>query len=407
MPAPQLAILADDLTGAADTGGSFGGAGLATAAPFCDAPLPPVDVLSISSECRDIDECDVPARMQNALSQAMSHGSPERWYKKIDSGLRGHPGLEIALTMESQGFASAIIAPALPAEARITKEGRVYVHGLPLHTTPLGGGGSSFLVERLQGHTEAKIVWIGLDVVRQGSDALLEMIVATGEGWIIVDATTDDDLLIIAEAAVHLPDALLVGSAGFASALMHVLPLEPRAPKPPPPRTANLPILTVAGTRHEATLRQIDHARRAGMPVIQPQAIDRIWTRDEIADLSERVSRSLAGGFDTILSITGCPASKLPGTLLDRQLAAVAAIPSREGLTGGLFLTGGDTAAAVCTELDARFLWLRGEVLPAIPWGTLGAGPLQHLPIVTKAGSFGGPDAITTSTAFLRGLADL
>jgi uncharacterized protein YgbK (DUF1537 family) len=75
------------------------------------------------------------------------------------------------------------------------------------------------------------------------------------------------------------------------------------------------------------------------------------------------------------------------------------------GIVGGLMLTGGDTAAAVCTRLDAEFLWLRGEVLPAMPWATLGAGPLQDFPIVTKAGSFGGPDAITTSAAFLRRLA--
>jgi uncharacterized protein YgbK (DUF1537 family) len=407
MPAPQLVILADDLTGAADTGGSFGGAGMATAAPFCDSPLPPVDVLAISSECRDIDECDVPARMQAVLSQAVSLGQPERWYKKIDSGLRGHPGLEIALTMESQGFTTAIIAPALPAEGRVTLEGRVYVHGLPLHTTPLGEGASSFIVERLQGHTDAKIVWIGLDVVRRGAEALLQTILSTGEGWIIIDATTDEDLLSIAGAAARLPDVLLAGSAGFASALMQVLPLEPRAPQPPPPRTADLPMLTVAGTRHDGTLRQIEHARRAGMTVIRPPDVDRTWTRDEIAKLSDRVSRSLASGLDTILTITGCPPSKLPGTQLDEQLAAVAAIPCMAGMTGSLMLTGGDTAAAVCARLDARFLWLRGEVLPAIPWATLGTGPLQHLPIVTKAGSFGGPEAITTSAAFLRGLAHL
>jgi uncharacterized protein YgbK (DUF1537 family) len=407
MPAPQLVIIADDLTGAADTGGSFGGAGLVTVAPFCDARLPAVDVLAISSECRDIDECDVPARMQDALRQAQSLGRPERWYKKIDSALRGHPGLEIALTMESQGFTTAIIAPALPAEGRVTKEGRVYVHGLPLQTTPLGEGASSFIVERLRGHTDAKIVWIGLDDVRQGADAMAQTIVSTGEAWIIIDATTDEDLLNIAGAATQFPAALLAGSAGFASALMHVLPLESRASEPPPPRIADLPVLTVAGTRHEATARQIRHAEMEGMTVIRPDQIERCWTRDEIASLRDRVARSLSDGADTILTITGSGMTSVPGHQLADQLATVAAGTALEGMAGGLFLTGGDVAAAVCARLEVDYLWLRGEVLPAIPWATLGTGPLERLPIVTKAGSFGGSEAITASAAFLRSLAVL
>jgi len=405
MTAPQLVIVADDLTGAADTGGSFASAGLVTAVPLRDSAAPAVDVLSLSSECRDIDKRDVPDRVQKTLQQAVSRGRPHRWYRKIDSAMRGHPGLEIALTMDSQGFSTAIIAPALPSEGRITIEGRVYVHGLLLHTTTLGAGlSTSFVIKQLREHTDARIVWIGLDSVRKGAEPLLETITATGEGLIVIDAASDEDLLTIAEAATRLPGTLLAGSAGFATALMHRLPLESRAPQPPAPALNGRPVLTISGTRHEATARQISFAAEAGMTVIRPEHIDRQWTGGEIASLRDEVTKSLAEGNDTILTITGCRSSSVPGHQLTEQLASTAADPCLRGMVGGLILTGGDVAAAVCARLDVDFLWLRGEVLPAIPCATLGSGPLENLPIVTKAGSFGQSDAITKSAEFLRGL---
>jgi uncharacterized protein YgbK (DUF1537 family) len=65
-------------------------------------------------------------------------------------------------------------------------------------------------------------------------------------------------------------------------------------------------------------------------------------------------------------------------------------------------LTGGDVAAAVCRLLGVRSIWLRGEVMPAIPWATIAGDYANGLPIVTKAGSFGSPDAIWTGIEFLR-----
>jgi uncharacterized protein YgbK (DUF1537 family) len=66
-----------------------------------------------------------------------------------------------------------------------------------------------------------------------------------------------------------------------------------------------------------------------------------------------------------------------------------------------MILTGGDVAGAVCARLDADAIWLGGEVLPAIPWGTLAGGIRPGLPIVTKAGSFGDELAMVESVAFL------
>ena len=68
---------------------------------------------------------------------------------------------------------------------------------------------------------------------------------------------------------------------------------------------------------------------------------------------------------------------------------------------GGLVLTGGDVAAAVCAALGATALWLGGEIAPGIPWGVLAGGRLHATPIATKAGSFGADDTLRSCIDYL------
>jgi 4-hydroxythreonine-4-phosphate dehydrogenase len=406
MAAPAIVILADDLTGAADSAGAFAAAGLVTAIPLCDAPTPSADVLAVSSECRDVAECDVEARNRVALARARAAGAPRLWYRKIDSVLRGHPGLEIALTMQALGLQRAICAPALPAEGRVTRDARVYVHGLPLHTMTLGVGvRTSFIVDHFRQAVTGRIGVVHLDTVRRGEEALAAGIDAFSDALVIIDAETDADLGTIARVAVALRETLLVGSAGLASAMRCVLPAGPGAPSPPPIRRTGRPTLAIAGSRHEATARQIDRAAGAGVPVVAPSTIEDLSDPARFAELQEAIASRLVAGSDVIVTTAGCPPSSLPGHLIAEHLARLAAVPCRKGLVGGLFLTGGDVAAAVCETLGVDFLWLRGEVTPAIPWGDLGSGPLANLPIVTKAGSFGPPDVLLRSIALLHAVA--
>ena len=59
-----------------------------------------------------------------------------------------------------------------------------------------------------------------------------------------------------------------------------------------------------------------------------------------------------------------------------------------------LVLSGGDTAALVCRTLDVRAIDLKGEIAPGIPCGILVGGPFDGMPVVTKSGGFGLPDAL-------------
>jgi D-threonate/D-erythronate kinase len=77
-------------------------------------------------------------------------------------------------------------------------------------------------------------------------------------------------------------------------------------------------------------------------------------------------------------------------------LAAVDAMPEI------LLLSGGDTASAVCRQAGARRIDLCGEVLAGVPWGILRCGRFDGIPVVTKSGGFGAPDALIRIAEFFE-----
>ena len=83
------------------------------------------------------------------------------------------------------------------------------------------------------------------------------------------------------------------------------------------------------------------------------------------------------------------------------RMAQVVAAPEVKDQVGGLVLTGGDIAAAVCAALDVSVLWLKGEISPGLPWGVLEGGSLHGSLVATKAGSFGRADALLVCIDYL------
>ena len=71
---PQLVIVADDLTGAADTGACFASAGFATVVPLSGTPIPDADVVALSTDSRDMSASDA----ARAVSAAIARVSPRR-----------------------------------------------------------------------------------------------------------------------------------------------------------------------------------------------------------------------------------------------------------------------------------------------------------------------------------------
>lgn len=399
----QFAILADDLTGAADSGAPFALAGLLTlvlvpGAPSLAAAPQQGDVLVVSTESRHLDQEQAMARVRVAAGRVRE----AVWvYKKIDSTLRGHPGPELAALMDSLGVEQALVAPAFPAQGRTTRGGRQLVNGVPLEETPFGGeGASSDLLAVFRRGTAAAEGWnrqvrlLGLSTVRLGVAAVCEVLKRPGPGVGVADAETDADLGIIAEAAVACRVRLLCGSAGLARALAQRFPLTRAAQIPELRPWPSGPVLVVAGSRHPRTLRQVEVARQHGVAVVHPAPALLAMDGEAVETSASKVAALLASGRDVILTTAGLSDSPMAGHAVAARLAQVVRALVADGRVGQLVLTGGDIAAAVCAALEASTIWLRGEVQPGVAWGVPVDGARPGLPIVTKAGGFGSDDAL-------------
>jgi uncharacterized protein YgbK (DUF1537 family) len=385
----RLAILADDLTGAADAGGGFARAGLTTTLVFGGDPAHDAEVLVRSTGSRGL-----PVEEAVAVNREMAAGIPEHalTYKKIDSMLRGHPCAELGAVLDGRNEWRALVAPALPVQRRTTVGGYQRI------------GGSSRTVDLMATfgyRPDLPAKRIDLWTVQQGGDAVTRAIEMAGSGLLVADAVTDADLAAIAHGVLTSGIRVVAGTAGLA--LQLAVALSGNREAGPAPALRSVPVLVVAASRHPATAAQVDALAAAAVAVGRPsQALLDGDEPDHIPVVRE-MDGMLAAGRSVVLTTVGTEASRRGGAFVSAKLAEIVAGVAQRHEIGGLVLTGGDVAAAVLARLGAREIALGGEVRPAIPWGTVRSGLLPDIPVVTKAGSFGDPDALLDSLRFLRG----
>ncbi|MFT4041259.1 MAG: four-carbon acid sugar kinase family protein, partial [Thermomicrobiales bacterium] len=330
----MLAIVADDLTGAADTSACFADAGWRTVIPFTAVAPGDVDVLALSTESRDMAAFEAAEAVNRAILR-MAANSPPRWvYKKVDSAMRGHPRDELLAAMNAVGTRRALVAPALPAEGRTTRGGRQYINGLPLQASSLGSPhGASSLLDLFANDHDLPVIHLPLGLVRQHPAAVSEWLSGEEDGILVADAETDADLDTLARAAAASSLRVLCGAAGFARRLAVALPPGPRRPPLP---GAERPILVVAGSQHASTRRQLEVLAEAGAAIVQlPQAaIDD--PASSLTDAITAVASHLAAGRTTAVTTVGLTPSASGERTVAARLAEAATAPGVRERAGGL-----------------------------------------------------------------------
>ena len=379
-------ILADDLTGACDTGAGFARRGLAAVALLdASAAFPPADVLVLSTESRYLPEAQAVRAVRQAAQRVRALGGLV--YKKINSTLRGHPGPEFAALLESLFSAGepprALIAPAFPAQQRVTRGGQVWVAGSRLEETLFGGEAPRGDLRQIFASQRC----LPLEVLRGDPSAALARLRQPGL-W-LADAETEEDLrqLAVLGLASHMP--VWCGSAGLARALGQQL--APLASRSRPERPAG-PLLVVAGSQHPATVQQLQALQSLGVGLLSLRAEH--LDAPPPAELAWRAAQQLAAGQAVALCARDLPPAA-PDQTVARTLAALTAEVLRSFRPIGLLaLTGGDTAAAVCAVLGCTQLRLVDEAQPGLALGQMLDGRAAGLNVVTKAGGFGDANAL-------------
>jgi uncharacterized protein YgbK (DUF1537 family) len=395
---PRLLVMADDLTGALDTGVQFASAGVRTTVVThrylarslwsCEAP-----VLVVDTESRHLAPSQAGLRVASCVRAGRGRGV-DCFYKKTDSTLRGNVGAELEALLAASGERELFFVPSLPKAGRVTRSGVPWVNGIPLHESsfardprdPIRGTSIQGIIGS-QSRVPVAIVGRGVGAVPAPAGRDRPLIVA-------FDAETDDDLEAIAGrlAGRGIPH-LTAGSSGFAGFLpgLYRLPTGSLAAV-----TLRPPLLIVSGSLHERSLDQLFHAelRGAASMDVDPQGAARLAWRREATQTA--VGQIRKGGTAIVRCRPG------PGTpVRDAEALAwnmgklVRAIADATAVrTVAVF--GGDTTLGVVTALNVRSL----EPVREICQGTvvsrvfLQRGVAAGFHLVTKAGGFGPVDVI-------------
>jgi uncharacterized protein YgbK (DUF1537 family) len=417
-------IIADDLTGGADTGVQFTKRGLTThlTSLSIDFELDPAvlerDVLVISTDSRGLS----PHRAKEAVRRALQKVDPATFpivYKKIDSTLRGNIGYEVDTVMDLAGLEAGFLAPAFPEVGRMVVGGIMLVGGTPVGLTEAAQDAvspvnESYVHRLIERQSTFKVGWVDLVQVAAPGDRLGKAVqreLERGARILVFDAFSRRDLAQIVAAAFRMArPPLLIGSAGLAGEVAQRLaaagPAGGDRRQGEGRREAPRHFLILSGSLSSVTRKQVDFLMRAkavnGFELDGSVLLgDGPRRRERQEDLAARVGAALQQGHVLVstcaeqleaasdapihLRITEC----LGG--LVRLVLEHAGLPEGEVV---LFVTGGDTALGVFRMLGAVGLDIDSEVLDGIALSRLVGGGYAGLPVITKAGAFGSADAL-------------
>jgi D-threonate/D-erythronate kinase len=411
IPPPEsalLAVIADDLTGAADAAIQFRRIGapvlLVSHRHLASLGLEyPGATLAVSTDSRHLSPAAAAARVRR-VGLSLQELGPRQVYKKIDSCLRGNIGAEVDELLDLLGCASAFIAPAFPAQGRATLHDIHFIRGVPLAASdlardpvsPIRDSRLSELIARQSRHPVGRIDLTEFDGGPGRLQQATEHLLRQGRRVIVFDTTSQQHLDSIAcLARDHFPRTLLAGSAGLALALAQCLPTRQES-RPWRGYLTGQRVLFVCGSGSEVLREQVEAlVKEAGVPrqVLDPD----LWVDGR---------NELAGAVILQLAPVAAEGSKVSRVSPDQALGVLTAVSAeaiRRHRPEALFLCGGDTAAGVLDAVGAAGVWLQAEILPGLVQGIIKGGDCDGLTVVTKPGAFGDRDTLWRLYAILTG----
>ena len=358
----MIAVIADDLTGAAELGGIGLRHGLKTEISTVVPSATTADLLVIAADSRSKEETAAVDEMTNLTRQLRSL-QPKWVYKKTDSVLRGHVIAEINAHLQALDLQSALLVPANPYLGRTIRDGKYYLDGQPIHKSafsidPEFPIGSSDLKDMLRAPAH----------VRKTTEEL------PTEGIVVGEVQENADLESWARRIS--PGTLAAGAAGFFSAL-----LDARVSKALPPNDRPLlgsPLFFISGTTFESNRAAIRRQAAVGGPVsYMPDTPDDAW-EDGVIRLLQQEQKAVIAVDDSRHDLTALQLRKTMATAVTHIL--------QKFLPAELFIEGGATAYAILQQTGWHTFVPEQELAPGVVRMSVPAAP--GIFITVKPGSY-------------------
>lgn len=404
----RLLIIADDFTGAIDTGVQLAAKGANTRVMTRpDIDLRTVDervqVLVLDMETRHISARDAYHAVYHIVSQSMEMGIPYI-YKKTDSALRGNIGAELSALLDASGVAHLPFLPAFPQIGRTTENGIHYINGVPVDQSVFGDDPFEPVMVSdvtkligLQSQASVETVPVG-EFHREGKQIQ------------VYDALTAEDLVKVGEwLAENGQLQVAAGCAGFGSILPRLIGLEGS--------TGQLPhldsrLLVLCGSVNPVTREQLEMAEQNGFVRIRltpEQKLTPGYFDTEPGKAMLDTMRKVLAGHPHVIIDTNDPGgneatmswAQRHGLSIDDVRMRISSVLGNIMLRlfdspdlGTLLVTGGDTLLQCMNSVN---------VYELVPVGELFTGTVlssftirgRTKQVISKSGGFGEPTLLT------------
>lgn len=404
-----LLIIADDFTGALDTGVQFAARGIKTRVVVgADAALTHqnADVLVVDTETRHLPAAQAYAAVEGLVQRAKYAGFAYL-YKKTDSALRGNVGAELTALLSASGSRQLAFLPAFPQMNRVTKNGVQYIDGVPVTESPFG-------VDPFEPVRHAAVT----DLLAEQTDlpaASFPALAADGsvpaeDGILVFDAATVDELRSTGRALLNNGGLrVLAGCAGFGAVLPELLGLGGADVTCPAldPR-----LLVICGSVNAITLAQLDKAEQAGFTRLRLTPHQKLmpdyWRSADGRMTLDHIEETLAAHPYNIIETndeggnepTATAADALGLTREEMRVRIASGVGQLVGAlfaspaVGTLLLTGGDTLLQCMNSVGVHELEPICEMEHGVVLARFGCGGTTRY-VITKSGGFGQADLLT------------
>ena len=402
----DLFIIADDFTGALDTGVQFAARGVPTRVvtnPRADLASAGAGarVLVMDAETRHLSPLQAYETVHRAVTQAMALGV-KYVYKKTDSALRGNIGAELTAVLNATGCRALPFLPAFPRIGRTTRGGVHYVDGLPVAQ---GVFGRDPFEPVMESNVERLIhLQCGTPVRSFGANPGAEAL-AGAEGLLVIDAQSDDDLM---NAGRTLQRAGLMrvsaGCAGFGAVAQELLGLAGGEAPGVPKMDGGL--LVICGSVNPITLRQLDCAEAAGFSRMRMSCEQKMtpgwFDGEEGQALLAHWRRALRSSPWCVIDANDAQGEEETTVWAAERGISVEGIRTRisgalgdilaqlfDDIPGTLLITGGDTLLQCMERLGVDQLEPVAEVFPGVVLSRFRRDGVERM-VISKSGGFGG-----------------
>ncbi len=399
----KMLVIADDFTGALDTGVQFTRQGLYTKISTninfdygcIDDDL---DILVIDAQTRHLSPEKAYSIVKEISQKAIKCGV-KYLYKKTDSALRGNIGAELSGLLDGSGEKGLYFVPALPLQNRVTIDSIHYIDGVPVANSVFGKDPFepvvySNVIDILKTQTDTRC--LGLKNA--------ESITGKEKGIVVIDAVENYDLENIVNELYNKSNfKVFAGCAGLASFLPNYLKINK---KQLTKSTFDEGLLVACGSVNPISTKQVKFGSKTNFDyysLSKQQKIDPNWCKSYeyqykellekcttseflIIDANDKNDQNLVSPSDfskennvSIEIIRENISNFIGQTLIDFL---------ELGCKKNIMIIGGDTLFAFINKLDLELLEPIEEILPGVVVSTFKYKNNKYN-IISKSGGFG------------------